>query len=226
MMPRERLIMPRWTLLAALGVVSVALLAGGRHIYRREDQAIRESMCAELKAIAKLKIDKIVAWRHDRSADAHLIAGGPLLRTAILAWIARPNNDSLRAAVTGTLEAVRDYHGHAGVFLTDLDGGFHIHAGDFPAALDSHAAPLVDRAVSARNAVFGDLHLCGACADVPLGAAAPMLEATAGHEPPSSWGWTRSASSFHRFADAVRQWVLYWLILNEPPPPRGCDAPR
>ncbi len=33
--------------------------------------------------------------------------------------------------------------------------------------------------------------------------------------------YVRKPVEFHRFADAVRQLGLYWLLLNEPPPPEA-----
>jgi hypothetical protein len=70
-MPTSHRAIQRW-LIVFFCVMSISLAGGGYWYYRHETNAIRSGKYNELKAIAGLKVEQIVAWRNERMGDASI----------------------------------------------------------------------------------------------------------------------------------------------------------
>ena len=110
-------------LLGLFAVTALALAAGGYRFYRWEVESIRAEKYSELKAVAELKVEQIVAWRNERLTDARLNSSG-IVRTHALEWLKAPQDDSLKTDIRARLKVFRDAEGYRDMILTAPDGRF------------------------------------------------------------------------------------------------------
>ena len=162
-------------LLGLFAVTALALVAGGYWLYRREVQAIRDNKYIELKAIAELKVNQIVAWRDERLSDARLNSSG-ILRTLVLQWLKAPGDDSMKANILARLKMFLDEEGYRNTILASPDGRLLLSLDTRLTQLEVEAKELVAQAISSCGAVFGDFFLCSVCDRVHLDVAAPILD--------------------------------------------------
>jgi PAS domain S-box-containing protein len=156
-------------------LTALALAFGGYWFYRREAQAIRADKYNELKAVAELKVNQIVAWRSERLADARLNASG-ILRAHAISWLKAPNDDSLKADVLARLKVFRDAEGYRNMILTAPDGRLLLSLDSRLTELEVPATELAAQAVAARQVTFGDFFRCPVCNQVHIDVASPILD--------------------------------------------------
>jgi len=168
--------MRRWLILL-VGVVSLSLAAGGYWYYRHEVDLIRAEKYHDLKAIADLKADQIVQWRHDRLEDARVHSTAPFFRNAVAQWVRASGDASLETGIRETLESICKSYDYEDVILAGTDGMALFSLKVRPAALEANEKQLVAQATSTGSVHFNDLYRCPACNRVHLDVAAPILDA-------------------------------------------------
>jgi two-component system, cell cycle sensor histidine kinase and response regulator CckA len=163
-----------WALLIFIGMVSLFLALGGYWFYRQQAQSVRDTRYSELKAIAELKVNQIVAWRQEQLADARLNSTG-IVRQYVLQWLNRPEDAAQEADIRARLQEYRELQGYEYILLAAPDGRLLLSLNLHPTVLEP-TAQLVAQAASSRIAVFGDFFRCPVCNRVHLDVAAPILD--------------------------------------------------
>ena len=166
---------PRWSLMALFTMAAMALAAGGYGFHRHEAQAIRTDKLNDLKAIAELKCNQIVAWREERLTDARTNASG-IIQESVLKWLKAADDAGLKTAVLSRLSLFRHNENYQNIILATHDGRLLLSADPKLTQLEAEAKELVAQAVSSRQAVFGEFYRCLACEQVHLDVAAPILD--------------------------------------------------
>ncbi|MGA2616098.1 MAG: PAS domain S-box protein [Thermoguttaceae bacterium] len=166
----------KWSLAGLFGVAALALAAGGCWLYRHQTQAVRSEKQRELKAIAELKADQIAKWRSERLGDARVHCSRALLRSAVGRWLTASGDAALRTEVENNMELVRTSYGYENVIVAGRDGRILFSLNPRLTELEAAAKQLVAKAISAHDAVLGDLFRCPTRKQVYLDVAAAILD--------------------------------------------------
>ncbi|MHB0956302.1 MAG: PAS domain S-box protein [Pirellulaceae bacterium] len=165
-----------WVWIGLFGGAAFAMAAGGYWFYRHETQYIRSEKQSELKAIAELKANQIVAWRKERLADAR-VHSSAFLHSAVGRWLKASGDTSLRAEVEANMTLIRTSYGYEDVIVADRDGKVFFSLSRCLAVLDTKSTQLIAQTVLGQDLVFGDFFRCPFCKKVHLDVAAPILDA-------------------------------------------------
>ena len=112
----------KWSLIALFGMAVLMVTAGGGWLYRHETQAVRTEKQNELKTIAELKVNQIVAWRNERLADVRVHASRDFLRSAVNRWLKASGDAALTTKVKQNLALVCTAYGHEDAIVADRNG--------------------------------------------------------------------------------------------------------
>jgi two-component system cell cycle sensor histidine kinase/response regulator CckA len=113
---------PKWSLVILFFVVASLFLAGGYWFYQHEKDTVKTQAYNELKAIADLKADQIVAWRQERITDARLNSASRLLREAVKQLKDTPDDPALIEDILSNLRLLRNLQDYENVVLTAPGG--------------------------------------------------------------------------------------------------------
>lgn len=111
---------PRW-LMMLLVLLAAAALAGGAWFYQSQKRFLQQNAEIELQAIARLKVNQIIAWRSERLANATVLMKNPLFLEGVARWTASPHAESSQA-LTVYLRLLQEYYNYSDVLLMDADG--------------------------------------------------------------------------------------------------------
>ena len=165
----------KWSLIGMFGVVVLTLAAGGYWLYRHETQAVRREKQSELKVIAELKVGQIVEWRKQRLTYARTNSSG-IIRPYVVQWLKGSDAASLKAGILARLRMYQNLDNLQNMIIAAPDGRLVLSLDSHLTVLDAGAKQLVAQAVSARDAVFGDLFHDRSASEVCLDVAAPILD--------------------------------------------------
>jgi len=165
-----------WPFSVLFVAFSLLVIVSGIWFYRQESGAIKHKKYDELKAIADLKIDQIIAWRRERLIDARINAEGSFIRSVVRKWIAAPDDVSLKTGIMEHMKMIRRLEGYENVILTGIGGELLITLDHYLTRLDPTAQKLVSQAVSSNKAIFGDFFLCPEGDHVHLDVAVPFVD--------------------------------------------------
>jgi two-component system, cell cycle sensor histidine kinase and response regulator CckA len=167
---------PQWVMIFLFGVTALALAVGGYRFYHHQEHSVRDASYIQLKAIAELKVNQLVAWRQERLADARINSSG-IVRLYVLQWLQERDADAaLQAKILAHLQEYGELQGYENMILAGADGRMLLSLDPRLTALHPHAEQLVAEAVSSREAVFGDFFRCPVCSQVHLDVAASILD--------------------------------------------------
>ena len=166
----------KWSLIGLFGAAALALAAGGYWLYRGQTQAIRNAKQSELKAIAELKVNQIVAWRSERLANARVHSRRAFLRSAVGRWLKASGDATLTTEAEQNLKLLSTSYGYEDLIVAGRDGRILFSLNPRLTVLDANAKQLVAQAISVQDAVFGDFFLCPISNEVYLDVAAPILD--------------------------------------------------
>ena len=133
--PRRR--SPAQPFILALLVATLGLSAAGAWLYYREAQRIRDDKVEELETIARLKVAQLIAWRHERLADADFSTRGAFFGRAIGEWNGDPEQSGLQKEILARLNDFRGSPGYAEALLTTAAGTPLLSTSAATAALDA-----------------------------------------------------------------------------------------
>jgi PAS domain S-box-containing protein len=166
----------RWILVVLVAVISLGMAGFGIHYYQQEASQIRSEKYAELAAIARLKVAQITQWRQERLADARLNSSDPYINSITLKWLKNPRDVGLRASLLGRLQTVKEISGYQNVIIAGPVGHLLLSVDASLADLDPDGWLLAARAISSKQAVFGDFARGSYVSLVYLDVAAPILD--------------------------------------------------
>lgn len=159
--------------LLALSAVA-ALFFSAYSYYNEENQAVRAARYEDLKAIAELKSEQIVAWRKERMADANIHSSG-LLREYVERWLENPGDGALYAALFSRAKTINAYKAFQNIILVDLDGRVLLSLDPQLTALEERTSDLVRQVLRSGKIEQGYFFRCPACGDIHLDVAAPVF---------------------------------------------------
>lgn len=164
-----------WTLIGLFGVAALLIAVSGYLVYDQQTSAIRNDKLNELNAIADLKCNQIVAWRTERLFDARIHSSG-LVRKNFLRFHKSSNDSTLKFLVFARLDSIRQMAEYQNIMIVSPDGRLIISLKPALNVLEPVTKELIDRTVSSRMPVFGDLFRCPVCKNVHLDIAAPIYD--------------------------------------------------
>ncbi len=157
-------------LVASFAGLAVLLAIVGWAIERRMRAELRSRALGQLSALADLKVDRIVAWRAERLADAAAVAAPPVGDDG-LSRLARGEPSP---AVAAWYRQIRERHLYADVLVVSARGELLFSAAGQRGPLDPPAADVASRALAGGRAVLSDMYRSGRDGRVYLDAAAPI----------------------------------------------------
>ncbi len=155
-----------WALPGILALLCAGILATGLFYERSHRRSIEAGIHSQLSAIADLKVQQILAWRRERTADAVLLASDPL--------VAAPPSAQSQFRLQNWLEAFRKLSGYTEVAILDENGNTRNSAVEEASPNDPSLAPLVAAALHTGEPAASELH-AGPYGAVYLDFIAPVL---------------------------------------------------
>ncbi len=158
---------------------ALVLIIGGLMFYRHDARALQTRRHAELQTVADLKIGQIVAWREKVVAAARLNAVAPVLRLTLERLQSVPDDRPAREDLRARLARIQESDDFVDALLTTPEGGLLVALDPRTTELDSAARDLVERAVTGRAALLGEIVRPDTAGPPHLDVAAPIP--AAGH---------------------------------------------
>lgn len=199
----------RWKWSFAFATVTLLLLCMGFWYYRAEAERIREGKYEEIAAVGTLKAGQIQQWRQERLNDAARMAGGPLVRKAVMEFLREPDGQ-VRADLLERFKIERTSGGYADAQLFAPDGTLLLTAKDASGPLHPATQSAIAAALASREAVLSDFfrHTDGS---IQIDAMAAVRDAAGA---PLAVTVLRSDAAAH----------LYPLIQKWPTPSRSAET--
>ena len=154
------------TLALPVAVLCAGILTAGFRYDHSQQRDMKAGVVSQLSAIADLKVQQIVAWRSERTADAALLAEDPLLVTG-----------QGKRQIQGWLEAFRRCRAYTEVDILDRRGNVGVSARRDGGALGSGVRPLIEAALQSHGVAMSDLEQFPD-GSVYMDMAAPILRAS------------------------------------------------
>ncbi len=157
-------------------------LSGYKYINILEQESIRTHY-AVLDAIAKMKIDQLIAWRYERLADARMNSSG-LIQTLLLEWL-QTRKPKVLKEITARMEVFRENEGYHNMILTDSRGNVLISLidkSDYSMSeknlnqqhkqhLQAEEDLLLGQVLASQQPTLGDFYFCYTCKKTILSSA-------------------------------------------------------
>ncbi len=189
------------------------LLGGGALFYRVQVNSLEKQACAELEAIARLKVEQIASWRKERLSDASLLMESPFLRDALARWMKNPDA-SRTEEILARFRSLKQHQQLKDVLLVDVTGKVRLALSNHLDVLHEEALKAVSIALREVRPVLTDLHFAPHGADPHLDVIAPFFSGKEG--------------SFQGIGAVVLQCdaleFLYPLIKSWPMPSRSAET--
>lgn len=134
----------------------IAVLAGVTGlVVRHQVEDVYAESNAQLEAVGRVRVDQVLAWRAERSADARVVAASPLFATAVARWLERGDLGSARD-VAQVLRQVRDAYEYDHVWLVRPSGELVATDDGSEGVVDPALRALVADAASIGAPRFGE----------------------------------------------------------------------
>lgn len=150
------------------------LITSGYWYYRHQERSLIAEQYNDLQAIVQMKIDRLLAWRQERLADARMNSSG-LIRVL--------TSQHLQSNQPKTLEEIRrrllffqESEGYYNMVLADVEGKVMISLISRGSELEPGEKSLLTRVKASGDSIFGDFFYCPSCDRVHLGVASPVLD--------------------------------------------------
>ncbi len=158
-----------------LGIIIVALIAGGYLYYRHIIKIAQNEKEIELKAITELKIEQIQTWRNERLIDASMNSSGIFCKE-ILQWLRSPADREIKNLLTDHWRELQDNAKYQNILLISPAGQILLSLDSDIVELEDDAIQLVNRAIATGHVVFGDFYQSLQNERIHLDLAVPILD--------------------------------------------------
>ncbi len=152
-------------LTAAVGII-------GYRTYLDQKMLIESEVRHQLAAVADMKMRQVVAWRHERLADARIVAASAIL-PAIRQVLAGNASAREEAQARNWLTAIREGAGYANAILINDKAEVRLTAGKVDRS-NSHYAELMQALRQTRQVIFADIHYDAGLTGPHLGLNIPL----------------------------------------------------
>lgn len=162
-------------LTAVLAVILIVLLVGGTWFYRAEEQRVQAGVEQELTAIEKLKVAEIERWRVDRTAEAEVIAGDPVVG-GLLANVASGGRSGDATPVVEWIERTAARLEYTAIVVVDSNAAVVEKVGNAHIDFDESVSAQIQAVLFGSAPMLTDLHRASGDEHVHIGAIAPVLD--------------------------------------------------
>ena len=168
-----------WLWVVFVAVLAIGVIAGGYWYDQKQIQMVRNSKYHELRTIAQLKINQIVAWRNKSIFGIQVYASSPLFRESAERWLQERENPRLKDQILKEWELTRKLDGFKNIILTGLDGNIKLSLNPDVTRLSPLTRKMVNKAITTEDVVFGDFFRSPSNGAIYIDVTAPILN-TAG----------------------------------------------
>lgn len=144
-------------LAAALALSALLLLAGGGFYYHKQKEHYKKMAEKNLSSIATFKIEKIVAWRKERKADATVLQENMFLMSKISRLINFPSTE-LKKEILHYFRALKENYGYSDVIFSDMNGQILLSTNNKTGILSQTVVQDSTTATDTERSVLVDLH--------------------------------------------------------------------
>ena len=162
----------RWVL-SIVAVSSLLLLIGGIHIYRSQEQIIRQQIENELNGIAQLKTNQLAAWRAERLDEGNELMQRPQLRALALQTLEHPAQADTQTLLA-ELQALQDHDNYLDVLLVDTAGNILFSVAGSEGQVEN--LDILATALTRQEAVLTDVHINHHDAAPQISVFAPLFD--------------------------------------------------
>lgn len=142
--------------LAVSTLLGVVVVTATGFTVRAQVEEVYRAQDAQLGALSDARVDQVLAWRAERSADARVTAGSPLFADAVNRWLVGRDPATGRE-IEQTLRLVREAHQYEDVQLLTPAGDVLASAVGLHATFGSTTLRLVQDAVTSGAPRLGDM---------------------------------------------------------------------
>ncbi len=175
-------VFPVW-MIAALLAAAGLLIGGGMWFYRGQEEGVSRGAEEQLLSIARLKVDRITAWRAEHQADAAVLMEEPLLARTASRFLSSSLDEESRELLLSRFRSLQHHYRYSDVLLVDAAGRVRLSLnGD-----DSMSAHLSTAGIAAQQQgkpVFSDVYLNNKGGTPRIGVVAPLMPDAASEEQP------------------------------------------
>jgi PAS domain S-box-containing protein len=172
-----------WHLVFIFFLLSVAFIAAGYFYYQYQVAYITKQKEAELAAIVDLKVNQIVAWRQERTADANVIFHDRFFAAKVEDWLQGVKNPALKDEILNYLGSLI-IHQYQSAILLDPQGKLSLAVPEENQKLSRHIEKLARMALDTKQPVFSDLYRVEASKAIQLSILVPLLINRGGQQQP------------------------------------------
>ncbi len=147
-----------WQVLTLIGVTSVLLITGAFFFFSYESKSIRSSKHREIQAIAEMKIQQLVQWHQDRTADVTVISQSPFFQKKIKEWVGNRKDLSLRKELIERLSLPQKKYLYENIFISSPSGKLLLTLDDKLVKIDDVTSIKIIEASEKKQLTFTDLY--------------------------------------------------------------------
>ncbi len=168
-------------LIFIFSLLSVALITTGYFYYKYQVAYLTKEKQGELAAIVDLKVNQIVAWRQERTADADVILNDQFFAAKVEDWLGGAKEPALKEEIHNYLASLI-IHQYKSIVLLDPQGTARLSIPEENRRISLHPQELARRALETRQPVFSDLYRSEDSKAIQLSLLVPLLAVRGGHK--------------------------------------------
>ncbi len=156
-----------WFLITVFGFLVVCILTAGIIFFLTQQKRLKSEAENYLAAVAELKVNQIVLWRHERIADGKLIMNNPPLVKAAEAYLSSPEKSGRKQELLTVMKSFKLKAGYESSVLFDAKGKIRLTESSYGDSIGFQARSLFKEVLNQRKVILSDIHQSGpfpACA--------------------------------------------------------------
>ncbi|MDW7681199.1 MAG: PAS domain S-box protein [bacterium] len=147
-------------IVALIVVLSLLTIFTSYLYYRYQTKNLRQSKQEELQAIAHLKLNQLMQWRQERSADAAVMSQRRFFLLRLEQWLRDRDNVKLSAAILEDLKMVQQAYNYESIVLSSVDSKLLLSSDDNLVHFDSLTNKKIKAAVDKGQITHSDFYYC------------------------------------------------------------------
>jgi len=140
-------------------VVTTFLLIGSYFYLKNTSQSIQKAKEDDLQTVAELKIDQIVLWHKERTADSEVLSKSRLFIKGVFDWLKNKNDKLLLKNILESLTTFKNEFGYETIMLTTKEGEILLSL-DNKRINDELTFKNIKAASVTRKITFTDFYYC------------------------------------------------------------------
>ncbi|MDP3912894.1 MAG: PAS domain S-box protein [Bacteroidota bacterium] len=141
-------------------IISVLLILGGYFYYSHSYRQLRTEKENDLKAIAELKIDQLVQWNKERTANAKVISLSPLFSNGVEKWLLDKRNKKNELNIKERLSLAQKEYGYESIILASTKGDILLSIGLKSEIFDDITTEKIIESARKDQITFTDFYSC------------------------------------------------------------------